>query len=142
MSSTTSRFDPMKEMANLREQVSRVLEDTFGSGSSLPLDIYETDDAIVVETVPLLGLRMESLDIQIADGQLTISGEREAPAEVDAARYLRRERKFGPFSRTVMIPQHVVAEEAHARLKDHMLVITIPKVAETNPRVIKVTPIE
>lgn len=138
-----SRFDPMKELTNIREQVNKALGDAFsGIGATIALDIYETDEAVVVITAPLYGLRQESLDIEIANGQLTITGETVAPSTLEDKHYVRRERKFGAFSRTVNLPSQVVAEQAKAQLKDHLLTISIPKVQETSPKVIKVKPIE
>lgn len=136
-----SRFDPAKEFSNLRDQLGRLMEDNFGT-TSIPVDMYETADAVVLVTAPLYGLNTSTLDIEIAEGQLTFSGETIAPIEIANNQYIRRERRFGKFSRTIALPRQVRAEEAKAQYKESILTITVPKVAQAAPRVIKVTPVE
>jgi HSP20 family protein len=141
----SSRFDPIKqELTNIRDQVAKALEDTFSMGSnSLPLDVYETPTSVVIVTGALLGLDTHSLDISITEGhEVTITGETHAPDDVPAEKYLRRERKFGKFSRTFNLPIAVLAEEAKASFKHNLLTITIPKVEQSNPKVVKITPSE
>jgi HSP20 family protein len=140
---STGRFGPWREeLSQIRDQVKGVLEDTF-SFSGLPVDIYETADSVVIVTGAIVGLKTDSLDISITEGhQVTIEGETVAPEDVAGARYLRRERKFGNFSKTVAIPMAVVAEEAKASYKNNILTITIPKKEQKGPRVVKVTPVE
>lgn len=128
---------------NMRQSINRVLEDTFsfGSGKSfhVAVDIYETDEGIVVLTSPLLGLIPEKIDVSIHDGHLTIAGETEATNSIPDEAYIQRERRFGRFSRKVELPYKVRTEEAAAELKNGVLKITLPKIAaEKQPEVIKV----
>lgn len=136
-----SRFDPMKELSNLRDQVNKVVGDALGSSSVLPIDIYETEDSVVIVTGALVGLKTETLDISITENQLTISGETENPLAVDENQFIRRERKFGAFSRGVPMTGALKADEAHAEFKNNILTITLPKVEISSPRVIKVKPV-
>jgi len=140
----SSRFAPLREeFANLRDQVNRVFEETFQAGSTLPLDIYETDESLVIVTGALVGLKLDTLDIAVSDSnQLTLEGETTAPDTIDEAQYLRRERRFGAFSRMVGLPLAVVAEEAKASFKHNVLTITLPKAHANSPKVVKVTPVE
>ncbi len=141
---STNRFDPVKELGNIRDQVSRVLEDTFSSGNSaFPVDIYETTDSLVIVSAPVLGLLVESLDISIKDGiTLTVEGETAPPADLADVNYLRRERKFGRFTRTISLPARVIPEDAKANYKENVIKITLPKAERTTPKVVKVTPVE
>lgn len=143
----TNRFAPLRDefqnlSANIREQVNKVLEDTFLMGSSLPLDIYETSDSVIIMTGALLGLKLDSLDISVTEGhEITLEGETVAPEMTTEGQFIRRERKFGHFSRTVSIPTAVAAEEAKASYKDNVLTITLPKMQQSGPKVVKVTPV-
>jgi len=130
-----------EQLANIREQVTKVLEDTFTGSTGVPMDIYETDESIVIVSAALVGLNMGTLDISIADGhQITIEGETSAPPSIPPDKYLRRERRFGKFSRTLAIPSAVVPEQAKASFKENILTITLPKVPQSTPKVVKVTP--
>lgn len=133
-----------EQISNIRDQVTKTLEETFSTGSNIMVwDIYETNESIVVVTNPILGLDTASLDISIT-GQhhLTVSGESHMPADMTDHSYIRRERKFGKFSRSISLPVAVLAEEAKASFKNHVLTITIPKEKPSGPKVVKVTPVE
>jgi len=136
-----SKFDPVKEFGNLRDHLTRMFDESANHGG-IPVDIYETADAVVIVTAPLYGLNTSSLDIEIADGTLTFSGETAAPIEIADKQYLRRERRFGKFTRSLPLPRKVRAEEARAQYKESILTITVPKVADPAPRVVKITPVE
>jgi hypothetical protein len=48
--------------------------------------------------------------------------------------YIRRERRYGSFSRSVAIPLPVVAAKAEADFEDGVLTLTLPKAEEISPR--------
>ena len=85
----------------------------------------------------LSGLRLE-----LVGDKLTIKGEIMSETDPQTANYLRRERRVGPFTRTVTIPRPVKAEEAGASFKDGILTIMLPKVEEAGPKVINVKPVD
>ena len=59
-----------------------------------------------------------------------------------AQAYLRRERKFGSFTRSVAIPRPVRADQAVASFKDSILTITLPKTDDPQPKVINVQQVD
>jgi HSP20 family protein len=135
-------FDPMKSLSSLRDQVSRILEDglAMATGSQLlPVDVLETETSIVVKAGPIVGVQPEKIDVSLVGETLTIKGET-APDEDASGSYIRRERKFGTFTRAVTIPRPVKAEQAVASYKDGILTITLPKSEDEQPKVINVKP--
>lgn len=138
-----SRWNPRRELASLRDNMNRILEDGLGaigsSSSGLALDIYETTEAVIIETSPLVGIDAEQIEVSITDDILTIQGETVDVHAGEDLNYLRKERRFGAFSRSVSIPRPIRAEETTAKFKDGILTISIPKEPEAQPQVIDVS---
>ena len=141
------RWEPFSDLMSLREAMDRLFEESFvrptsrflapyGAGD-LALDIYETDNDLVV-TAAVPGVKPEEVDISITGDTLTIKGETKCETKVEKANYLRQERRYGAFTRTVAIPMPVQADKAEAKFKDGVLTVTIPKAEEVKPKVIKV----
>lgn len=141
------RWEPFSDLMSLREAMDRLFEESFvrpGSwllapfgGGELAIDMYETDNEIVV-TAALPGVKPEDVDISITGDLLTIKGETKAETKVEKANYLRQERRYGAFSRTVSLPVPIQADKAEAKFKDGILTLSIPKAEEAKPKVIKV----
>lgn len=107
---------------------------------NLPVDVYETDTAVIIKAGPLSGVQPEDIDVSITADTLTIKGE--TKPEPNEGNALKRERKFGPFSRSVKIPRPVKADQAVADFKAGLLTITLPKTEEVQPKVINVKPVD
>ena len=138
---TGQGFDPVRGILNLRDSVNRLVEDglsAVGGAQMVALDIYETDQAVIIKTSPLLGVQPEAIDVSITGESLTIRGETRPEDNIPAESYLRRERKYGPFSRTVPITRAVRPDQALADFKDGVLTITLPKAEESRPHTISV----
>lgn len=93
----------------------------------LPLDMYNTPDAIVIRTL-VAGVDPDNLDIDITRDMVTVRGRREEVQECSDDDYYHRELFWGSFSRTVMLPDEVVIDEAEAREKHGYLEVVLPKV--------------
>jgi HSP20 family protein len=138
-------FDPMKSLNQIRDSVSRFIEDgiSMATGAQLvPVDVYETETSVIVKAGPILGAQPENIDVALVGDTLTIKGETRPDEEVETESYLRRERKFGAFTRAVTIPRPVKADQAVASFKNGMLTITLPKTEEPQPKVINVKPVD
>jgi HSP20 family protein len=141
------RWEPFRELVSLREAMDRIFEESSirprvrtlaPSGTrALAVDVYETDDSVVVKSaVP--GIAAQDLDISITGDTLTIKGETEAEEEVEEKNYICRERRYGAFSRSLTIPVEIKADEAEAAFENGVLTLTLPKAEEVKPKTIKV----
>lgn len=141
------RWEPFEDLVSLRHAMNRLFEESFvrphrgwlwpSLAGTLTIDIYETEQAVVVRTaVP--GVDPDNIEISIQGDTLTIAGEAEADEEVKGDDYIRRERRYGRFSRSVALPGGVLADKAEAEFKDGMLTLTLPKAEEAKPKSIKV----
>lgn len=105
----------------------------------LAVDVYQTKDNVVIKA-PIAGVTPDNIDIEVAEDVVTIRGERVEEKEVDREHYYVQECYWGAFSRSVILPTSTIAEKAAASLKDGVLTITIPKVAQDKVKKIKVKP--
>ena len=140
------RFDPMREIQNISEQVGKQLErgirSITGPGEQLAVDMYQADGELVVRTGAIDGLIKESIEISLEGDELTISLHTEPEATPTHARYLLQERRFGGMTRTLDLPMAVIGEEASAKVDKSMrLVVTLP-LEDSAYGKIKVTPVE
>lgn len=120
-------FDKMleKQMPNISQ------------GFTPAIDMYQTKDAVVVET-PLAGVDANDVEISIENDVLIIQGKSEKKSEVDEKNYYRKEIRSGSFYRSIALPTHVLGDKAKASSKDGMLKIEIPKAPEVKAKTIKV----
>lgn len=101
----------------------------FGFAVTPAIDIVEKDKAFEV-TAELPGLDAKNIDVQLADGILTIKGEKhEEKEEKTKDRYVS-ERRYGSFRRSLQVPGSVDPDKIEASYKSGVLTVTLPKSAE------------
>jgi HSP20 family protein len=101
------------------------------------MDLVEGDDNFVLRA-DLPGLTQDDIKIEFEDRTLTVSGERKAENEVKKDGYVRVERAFGSFSRSLTLPQGVDPEAVSASFDNGVLEVTIPKPEAHKPRRIEI----
>ena len=101
------------------------------------LDAWETEDSLVY-AFDLPGVPQDKISVEVEDGTLTVSAERERTQEVSQERYHRFERRFGSFARTVGLPQGVTEDSIKAAYSDGVLEIHVPKPEQPKPRKIQI----
>jgi HSP20 family protein len=144
------RWEPGRELTTLRQALDRLFEESFvrpgqlggwvgGPAEMLPLDLYETEDQVVVKAA-IPGVKPEDLDLTVTGDLLTIRGEFKAEKREEQANYLRQERRFGSFARQVTLPTGVNADQTQASFENGVLTLEMPKVESARVKSIKVTP--
>ncbi|HEU5418294.1 MAG TPA: Hsp20/alpha crystallin family protein [Streptosporangiaceae bacterium] len=145
MTATTSRGLPGNPRTG-RDEVSRVaggrgwLAGEQGEGTAWrpAVDISEGVDAYRV-TVEIPGIKAGEVEITMADGLLTIQGERHAARAAAGEKVHRSERGYGVFRRSLALPSsHVAADETEASVRDGVLEILVPKAADAQDTRIRV----
>lgn len=113
--------------------------DMFPVVDDVEMDMYETKDSFVVK-VKAAGYDKDSLDIDIKNNRLTISGKAHEEKEEDEKekKYYFKEIKSMSFSRSVDLPVSVKSESADAEFKNGVLIITLPKSEEAQSKKIAV----
>jgi HSP20 family protein len=141
---TLVRWEPFRELATLQNEMTRLLGmGEVGNGRStngpwIPaLDVWETEDAVVY-AFDLPGIAEDQISVELEEGALTVTAERERKAETNDDRFYRFERRHGSFSRTVTVPQGVNEDDVKASYENGVLQITVPKPEQPKPRRIQV----
>ena len=100
------------------------------TGASVPVNIHETDTAYEVEVIAP-GLKKEDFHLSCSGDMLTISFERnEEKTEGSDKNWIRREYRYGSFSRSFQVDSTVDVEKAKARYDNGVLLLTLPKKEE------------
>jgi len=103
----------------------------------LPVDMYHTGDAVVIRAL-VAGVSPDDLDIAITRDMVTIKGVREEYQEATDEDYYHRELFWGSFTRTLLLPEEVLIDEADAQEKHGLLEIRLPKVDKDRSTRLKV----
>ena len=90
------------------------------------VDIKETDKSFVL-SADIPGLTKNDIKVSVANGKLTVSGERAFQPDQESDNYHYRERRFGTFDRSFNLPENVDEEKISASFKNGILNVTIPK---------------
>jgi HSP20 family protein len=136
-------------MLALQSDINRVFEN-FWRGFALPslgaggngfeggvvprVDLRETDKEVEV-VAELPGMDEADVDVSVAEGMLTVRGEKKSEREEDKEGYVLRERSFGRIERMVPLPDGLDLDSAKATFKKGVLTVTIAKTPEAQAAV-------
>jgi HSP20 family protein len=137
------RWEPVRELSSIQSEMNRLFNTFFdtpttGNGGAarrwLPaMDVVETDEHFVL-TADLPGLSEDDVNIEVEENVLTVSGERKAAHEDKREGFVRVERSYGAFRRSLTLPKGVDADAVSASFDKGVLEIRIPKPEERKPR--------
>ena len=88
------------------------------------LDVLH-DDGDVLVRAELPGVKPDDVEITLSRGVLTISGQRKAEQEQQGQGYYVRERRYGSFRRSLMLPEGIDESKINARYEDGVLEVRI-----------------
>ncbi len=141
------RWEPFRDVMSFRDAMERMFEERLvrppvppwgpWAVGAMPVDVYETDETVVVKT-PIPGVKAEEIEVSITGDTLTIKAEVEDEEEISRENYLRRERRFGSCCRSITLPGGLLTEEAEADYSEGILTLTFPKAEEVRPKTIEV----
>ncbi len=135
---------PFEELGRMKQQMDRLFDDYSGAslqrahaGVFPSVNVSEDRDNYYVRA-ELPGVKADELEIQATGNSLSISGERKIQAEKENARYHRREREAGNFSRMIGLPTDIDSDKVEAKLDNGILIVALPKAESVKPRQITV----
>jgi len=140
--------DPFKDIEKERSEMDRFWDtflfgvpqkgDLWEEAEWLPaVDVAETKNEIVVN-VEAPGMDSKEFDISLSKGTLMIKGEKREEKVEGEENYHLTERRYGAFTRSILLPQEVEGDKISASYKNGVLKITLPKTEEAKRKEIKV----
>ena len=150
---------PWRPFDHLRREVDRVFEDFVMDPFRLPfrrpvfdiepfwqpaswitapaIDLVEHDNAFEL-TADMPGLEAKDVEVKVANGVLTVKGEKQQEKEEKKKDFHLRERRFNSFERSIRVPDGADTEKIEASFKNGVLKVVMPKTAEALKSVKKV----
>jgi len=135
---------PSQELERIRRQMDQLYDTlsdrkfTRTGGGVFPAINLTEDAQNYYIRAELPGVKAEELDIQAASKNVTLSGERTISVEGGNAKYHRREREAGKFSRIIGLPGDIDVDKVEAGLKNGILTVVVPKAEAAKPKQITV----
>jgi len=141
MATELTEWRPMTELRHRIDQMFRDIGDGDGvtRGWTPLVDVVRTEESIVLRA-DLPGIKPDAVKITVQDDVLTVSGQHEERSEEKEGQFLRRERRYGSFSRSMSLPPGVKAGDIEATTEDGVLEVTIPLPVEEKKQPVEIKP--
>ncbi|HYI18174.1 MAG TPA: Hsp20/alpha crystallin family protein [Solirubrobacteraceae bacterium] len=142
MASSLTHWEPFAELAEMRSRFDRMLSE-LGEGhdrSWTPAIDVVRDNGNLVVRADVPGVRPDEIEISVTNDTLVVEGKHEETMEVDEAGFVRRERRYGAFSRSIALPKGVDPGKIEATTKDGVLELKVPLPKEADKEPVKIVP--
>jgi HSP20 family protein len=136
---TMVRWSPFLELEQLERRMRRMFDDTGLWAGRLPAaDLYETDDAFVLE-MEAPGFAEKEIAVDVTDHTVRVKGERKEEKEKKEKTFFLHERLESTFERRFALPDGVDAGKLAATFKDGVLKVSAPKMPIEPTKAIPIT---
>jgi HSP20 family protein len=112
-------------------------EEVATEEGQLAVDVFQTDNEIVIQST-IAGVKAQGLDISVQNDMVSIKGDRKRDLKVDPQNFFYQECYWGPFSRSIILPEEIKADGAKAEMKNGVLTLRLPKLEKVKAAKIKV----
>jgi HSP20 family protein len=142
MPGALTRWEPFAELGELRSRFDRMFGDLLDGHERewMPAIDVERENGNLVVRADVPGIKPEEVKIEIEDDILTVSGSHEEREEKKDKHFLRRERRYGSFSRSLALPAGVEVKKIKAKTHDGVVEVTIPLPPQAKKETVKITP--
>ncbi len=133
-----STYDIFDELYGLRNIVDRFFTEhpvSTGRYDFPQVNMGEHDDTVEI-TALVPGVSQDSINLQLVDSSIIIEGEKKIDYREHP--YIRKERSFGKFQKSVKLPYGVDHGRIEASLRDGILRIRLYKSEYAKPRKIEI----
>jgi HSP20 family protein len=142
---------PEHPLTLFQHRMSQLFDDFFGNWNLPSLDggrdwlggfnprMDVTDDGRQLKvTVELPGLDEKDIEVTLTDNLLTIKGEKREESEEKGKDWLRHERSYGSFRRSLRLGREIDAGKVKASFRNGVLHLVLPKTAAAQEQVHKI----
>lgn len=114
------------------------LRSTTPVSATVPsMDLMVSEEEFLL-TIELPGVPAEEIDLNIDDGRLTVTGEKQEDRATQNYEPRITEREFGAFERNLTIPQTVDPEGIEAEIRDGVLTVHLPREPASSGRKVEI----
>lgn len=131
-------WDPFREMRLMQQRMNQLFDDSFdrsfGAGASgflSPQTDIKAEDGRYVVTLDIPGMDKDTIDVQVKNGSLVVSGKRSMQKENKGDRFYSQQRSFGQFMKTLALPDDAQTDQVDARYEKGVLEIIIGREAKS-----------
>ena len=131
-------FDIFNDVRGIRSLFDRIFDERLLSGKITPypyINLYEENDIVHIKVLAP-GEKAEDIDLQLIDDNLIIELKKHNDSEEE--NYIRRERTFGTFKKSVKLPYKVDSGNIEAKVKDGLLIIKLVNSEEAKLKKIEI----
>ncbi len=133
-----TNWDPFGDIESLGREMDKLFAEMMNRLRALPgwehgsvnfspkMDMREDPDKYVL-TFDLPGVDKGDINVRIVDRSVIVSGRRESSISHKGKNFLREERSFGQFARSVTLPGPVKASGMKAEYRNGVLTVVVPK---------------
>lgn len=142
MRATLTRWEPFAELGELRSRFDHIFDEVVSDRERVwapSIDVVRQNGNLVLRA-DLPGIKPDEVKIEFEDDILTVSGAHEERTEDKDRHYVRRERRYGSFSRSVALPTGIDASTIEAKTHDGILEVTVPLPQEAKKQPVMITP--
>lgn len=136
-----------QQVEKLRRDMDRMFERMWGEFGLSPLQravkdfpsivLTETEDTLVISS-EMPEINPENLEIDITESTISIRGKISQDSVSDKTVFVKTERRYGSFSRTLKLPCRIVVDDVKATYREGVLNISMPKFKQRKTRAIKI----
>lgn len=127
-------YDPVGRIFSLRDDFDDIVNDFFSGFSRIGaarsvyplLDIREDKDKYTIG-IEIPGVEKNDLKISVKKENLVVQGEKKEEKKKQEESYLRVERSYGKFMRSISLPTEVDQSKITAKYNNGVLKIVLPK---------------
>lgn len=142
-------WKPLGELETLQQEMNRLFDFSIGrwpesSGDFLDegiwnptIDILDAKDHLVVKA-DIPGITKDEIEVTVQDNNLILKGEKKHEEKSKDKNYIREERYYGSFYRSIPLPANVNSDQVKALYKNGVLELTLPKREDAKPKQINV----